>query len=99
MRDLGTLPGDYASVCLGINDGGEVVGASLAANFSPRAVLWESDGQMADHRLGRDERRRPARLSGDSSVTGWTAPNGGGRAAFPVGCRLERSRRAAACAC
>jgi probable HAF family extracellular repeat protein len=48
MRDLGTLPGDFASLALGINDGGEVVGASLDANFNPRAVLWENDGQMAD---------------------------------------------------
>jgi probable HAF family extracellular repeat protein len=48
MRDLGTLPGDYASLALGINDGGEVVGASLDANFNLRAVLWENDGQMAD---------------------------------------------------
>jgi probable HAF family extracellular repeat protein len=46
MQDLGTLPGDYASLALGINDGGEVVGASLDANFNPRAVLWVN-GQMA----------------------------------------------------
>jgi probable HAF family extracellular repeat protein len=47
MRDLGTLPGDSASLGLGINDGGEVVGASLDASFNPRAFLWESSG-MAD---------------------------------------------------
>src|SRR5262249_25380039 len=43
MRDLGTLPGDfdYASLALGINDGGDVVGASLDATFSSTAVLWE----------------------------------------------------------
>jgi probable HAF family extracellular repeat protein len=46
MLDLGTLAGDYASLALGINDGGEVVGASLDAKFNPRAVLWEN-GQMA----------------------------------------------------
>ena len=47
MRDLRTLPGDYASVALGINDEGEVVGASLDAHFNPRAVLWK-DGVMTD---------------------------------------------------
>ena len=43
MQDLGTLPGnfDYASLALGINDGGDVVGASLDATFSSTAVLWE----------------------------------------------------------
>jgi probable HAF family extracellular repeat protein len=46
MRDLGTLPGDFASISLGINDGGEMVGLSLDAKFNPRAVLWEK-GQMA----------------------------------------------------
>lgn len=43
MRDLDTLPNDAASLALGINDKGEVVGASLAANFNPRAVIWGGD--------------------------------------------------------
>jgi probable HAF family extracellular repeat protein len=43
MRDLDTLPNDVASLALGISDRGEVVGASLDANFNPRAVLWEND--------------------------------------------------------
>jgi probable HAF family extracellular repeat protein len=47
MLDLGTLPGDYASLGLGINDRGEVVGASLDPNFSPRAIVWKN-GVMAD---------------------------------------------------
>ena len=47
MRDLGTLPGDSASLALGINDKGEVVGASLDASFNPRAILWEN-GPMTD---------------------------------------------------
>jgi probable HAF family extracellular repeat protein len=42
MRDLGTVYGDFASLALGINDKGEVVGVSLDANFSPRAFLWEN---------------------------------------------------------
>jgi probable HAF family extracellular repeat protein len=47
MRDLGTLPGDFASVALGINDRGEVVGASLDVNFNIRASLWQN-GAMTD---------------------------------------------------
>jgi probable HAF family extracellular repeat protein len=47
MLDLGTLDGDYASLALGINDSGEVVGASLDASFNLRAVLWEN-GVISD---------------------------------------------------
>jgi probable HAF family extracellular repeat protein len=47
MQDLGTLSGDAASLALGINDRGEVVGASLDASFNPRASLWEK-GVIAD---------------------------------------------------
>jgi probable HAF family extracellular repeat protein len=42
MRDLGTLPGDFASVALGISDRGEVVGASLDVMFNLRASLWQN---------------------------------------------------------
>jgi probable HAF family extracellular repeat protein len=47
MRDLGTFPGDAASLALGINDRGDVVGASLDTSFNPRALLWEK-GVMTD---------------------------------------------------
>jgi len=47
MQDLGTLPGDYASLGLGINDRGDVVGASLDTSFNPRPLLWEK-GVMTD---------------------------------------------------
>ena len=47
MKDIGTLAGDFASLALGINDGGVVVGASISANFSFRAFLWEN-GAMTD---------------------------------------------------
>jgi len=47
MQDLGTLSGDVASLSISINDGGSVVGASLDANFNPRAFVWEK-GLMTD---------------------------------------------------
>jgi probable HAF family extracellular repeat protein len=47
MQDLGTLSGDGASVSISINDAGSVVGASLDANFNPRAFLWKK-GVMID---------------------------------------------------
>jgi probable HAF family extracellular repeat protein len=47
IRDLHTLPRDSMSLALGINDSAEVVGASLDANFSPRAFVWK-DGVMTD---------------------------------------------------
>ncbi len=39
--DLGTLDGDYGSLSLGINDSETVVGASLDADFNPRAFVWQ----------------------------------------------------------
>jgi probable HAF family extracellular repeat protein len=51
MSDLGTLSGDVNSAALGINDRGEMVGASFGAagpiNGNPRAFLWK-DGRMTD---------------------------------------------------
>jgi probable HAF family extracellular repeat protein len=47
MKDLGTLPGGAASLAIGINDAGEVVGISLDATFTPHAYLWEN-GVMTD---------------------------------------------------
>ena len=47
MQDLGTVFGDVASVSISINDAGSVVGASLDANFNPRAFLWKK-GVMTD---------------------------------------------------
>lgn len=47
MQDLGTLSGDVASVSLSINDAGSVIGASLDADFNPRAFLWQN-GVMTD---------------------------------------------------
>ena len=49
-RDLGTLSGDVTSAGLGINDGGDVVGASIdgsVASGNPRAFLWRN-GVMTD---------------------------------------------------
>jgi probable HAF family extracellular repeat protein len=47
MKDLGTLPGDYASVALGANDQGEVVGFSFDKTGAPRAFL-RRNGVMID---------------------------------------------------
>jgi probable HAF family extracellular repeat protein len=50
MRDLGTLPGDANSAGLGINDRGEIVGASIDGSLpsgNPRAFLWRH-GVMTD---------------------------------------------------
>jgi probable HAF family extracellular repeat protein len=47
MQDLQTLPGDVASVGLGINASGQAVGLSLDAFGSPRAFLWQN-GVMTD---------------------------------------------------
>jgi probable HAF family extracellular repeat protein len=45
MQDLGTLPGDFISAGLAVNDSTQVVGVSLDANFNLHAYLWEN-GQM-----------------------------------------------------
>jgi probable HAF family extracellular repeat protein len=48
MKGLGTLPGDFASFAIGINDEGQVVGQSIGTDFSSfRAFLWEK-GVMTD---------------------------------------------------
>lgn len=47
MQDIGTLPGDYASLTLGINDQGALVGVSLDQNFNSRAILLQN-GAMTD---------------------------------------------------
>lgn len=47
MQDLLTLPGDVASVGLGINEKGEAVGLSLDASGNPRAFLRQN-GVMTD---------------------------------------------------
>jgi probable HAF family extracellular repeat protein len=47
IEDLGTLPGDVASVGLSNNDRGQIVGVSLDENFNSRAFLLEN-GTMTD---------------------------------------------------
>jgi len=46
MQDIGTLPGDYASLALGINDAGQIVGTSIQdeAMTILTAVIWENGG-------------------------------------------------------
>jgi probable HAF family extracellular repeat protein len=47
MTDLGTLPGDVASLATNINSKTQVVGPSFDASGNPRAFLWQ-DGVMTD---------------------------------------------------
>jgi probable HAF family extracellular repeat protein len=48
MQDLNTLTGDAISEALGINEQGQIVGASYAAGFAnPRAFIYQ-DGKMTD---------------------------------------------------
>jgi probable HAF family extracellular repeat protein len=47
MRDLGTLPGDFNSGALAINDKGDVVGVSNDTSGGARAFLWQN-GVMTD---------------------------------------------------
>ena len=47
MQDLGTLPSDFISAGLGVNDQDEVVGVSLDSSFNPRAYL-RRNGHMFD---------------------------------------------------
>lgn len=51
MQDLGTLPGDNLSAGLGINNVGDVAGASIAGpdplSGAPKAVIWHN-GVIAD---------------------------------------------------
>ena len=47
MQDLGVFPGDAASLAIGINDNGQIVGSSFDADFNERAVLW-ANGAITD---------------------------------------------------
>jgi probable HAF family extracellular repeat protein len=47
MKDLGTLHGDLASVALGMNENGKIVGLSFDKTGMPRAFL-RVDGKMLD---------------------------------------------------
>ncbi len=42
MSDLGTLPGDVDNFASGINNRGQVVGASFDQNQNPRAFIWQN---------------------------------------------------------
>jgi probable HAF family extracellular repeat protein len=47
MTDIGTLPGDFASLAIGIGDQGIAVGASFDQNFNERAILI-ANGSLTD---------------------------------------------------
>jgi probable HAF family extracellular repeat protein len=42
ITDLGTLPGDAYSSATSISNNGMVLGISISASFSPRAMLWRN---------------------------------------------------------
>ena len=48
MKDLGTLPGDYWSIAVGINDQGQVVGVSANADFSVVRGFVRQHGKLVD---------------------------------------------------
>ena len=48
IQDLGTLPGDFTSVALSINENGDIVGISLDAGFNPRAFVRLDGGTLVD---------------------------------------------------
>ena len=58
MKDLGTVKGDYASVALGANEKGEVVGLSIDKTGVPRAFL-RRNGVMIDLNILAGERTHP----------------------------------------
>ena len=51
IKDLGTVPGDKCSIAFGMNDRGQVVGASGICHGSLHAFLWERGGPMVDVNL------------------------------------------------
>ncbi len=46
VEDLGTLPGDVASIAMGINTSGDVVGWSVRPNGATRAFLYTDEAGM-----------------------------------------------------
>ncbi len=48
MQDVGTLPGDVASGVLGINDAGEMIGASFDKDFNLTAFVQQPGGVVTD---------------------------------------------------
>jgi probable HAF family extracellular repeat protein len=48
MQDLGTVPGDANSLAIGINDAGQVVGASIDATLTNVRAFLRQDGKLID---------------------------------------------------
>src|SRR5271156_784363 len=48
LKNLGTLPGDFAAIASGINDKGQVVGSTQDSNFGfVHAFIWQ-DGVLTN---------------------------------------------------
>jgi probable HAF family extracellular repeat protein len=75
--DLGTLPGDVASVARDVNDAGQIVGESIDANNTPRAVIWNTPAPIKALTTLGGTRSSARGINTTGVVTGWsTTPSG-----------------------
>ena len=64
MQDLGTLPGDFASGAIAINDSEQISGISIGPN-GPRAFVWQNGVDERFERPGPADPAAPAFRAGD----------------------------------
>lgn len=80
MTDLGTLPGGIYSYALGINNAGQIVGASYGARYEQHPVLWQND-QIQDLGLLPEFVGGPGAqalaINNHGQVVGWGQTGGG----------------------
>lgn len=76
VEDLGTLPGDFASVAMGINESGEVVGWSFGP-AGTRAFLYTDEAGMTALSAPAGRPRTHARAISDTGIVVGTASSGG----------------------
>lgn len=76
VEDLGTLPGDFASVAMGINEFGDVVGWSFGP-AGPRAFLYTDEAGMTALPAPAGRPQTHARAVNDAGTVVGTASSGG----------------------